>query len=377
MLFSDRLSCNITRRRVLLVSATMMSGFVDAEWIRSGIAAEVDWLGEVTTPPEQLPEDAPQLSPLLVDRNGQPIRTLETWNAEREHVLRTWLDFLGPMPDERPAVKLNVLNEDITDGISRQLVRYETEAGVPVEGYLLRPSNGNTLKLLPGVVALHQTTRHTIDQIAGLAGPTEQQIGWKLARRGFVVFCPRCFLWQNATNFVQAMARFKRQHPNTICMHKMLWDASRGVDVLDSLPEVDPNRIGAVGHSLGAVESLYLAAFDQRVQAAVASEPGIGIQFNNWHDPWFLGPAVRRPDFPLEHHQLLALIAPRPFLLLAGEAGKHASDGKRSWPFIDAATQVYQLYGTPTRIGLYNHHQGHTVPPQAFEKLAQWLEAYL
>ena len=59
----------------------------------------------------------------------------------------------------------------------------------------------------------------------------------------------------------------------------------RGVDLLESLPQVDASRIGAVGHSLGAIESLYLAAFDERVQVAVASEAGLDFSFTNWHDP--------------------------------------------------------------------------------------------
>jgi len=372
-----KIPTDLSRRRWLLASAALATGIIDEALIRSATAAEVDWLADATTAPENLPEDAAQLSPLLIDQDGQPIETLEKWRVAKTHLRRTWIDFLGPMPDERPAVELEILTEDVNGGVSRQLVRYETEVDVPVEGYLLRPSNANASTPLPGVVALHQTTRHTIDQVAGVAGPAEQQIGWKLARRGFVVFCPRCFLWQNATNFVQAMAHFKRRRPHTNCMRKMLWDASRGVDVLNSLPEVDSNRIASAGHSLGAIETLYLAAFDERIRAAVASEPGIGIKFNNWYDPWFLGPAVRDPDFALEHHQLLALIAPRPFLLLAGEGGKHAADGARSWPFIEAASRVYQLYGNTTRIGMYNHGQGHTLPSQAFEKMAEWLEAYV
>ena len=377
MFSSEKPTFSLTRRRWLVASAATMSGIASICWNRLATATDVDWLADVTTPPKQLPEDAPQLSPLLVDREGKPITTLTAWKAEREHIRRRWLDFLGPMPDKRPPVTLEVLEEEQIEGISRQLVRYETESGVPVEGYLLRPANRQKSQQRAGIVALHQTTRHTINQVAGLAGPTEQQIGWKLACRGFVVFCPRCFLWQNATNFVQAMAHFKQRHPGTNCMHKMLWDASRGVDVLASLPEVDSHRIGSAGHSLGAIETLYLSAFDERIRAAVASEPGIGIKFNNWYDPWFLGPAARDPDFSLEHHQLLALIAPRPFLLLCGEAGKHASDGERSWPFLTAAASICPLYGTPPRIGMYNHRQGHTLPPPAFEKMAQWLEAYL
>ena len=377
MHFSDKSSCQLSRRHWLLASAALLERVGHTGHMRSTMAADVPWLKDVTTPPIQSPEDTVKLSPLLLNQDGKTIETLEAWETEREKIHRRWLDFLGPMPAERPTIELQILAEDHREGITRQLVRYETEEDVPVEGYLLKPSDSKTLQPRPGIVALHQTTRHTIDQVAGLAGPAEQQVGWKLARRGLVVFCPRCFLWQNATNFVQAMAHFKRRHPHTNCMHKMLWDASRGVDVLTSLPEVAPNRIGAAGHSLGAIETLYLAAFDERIKASAASEPGIGIHFNNWYDPWFLGPAVRDPDFPLDHHQLLAMIAPRPFLLLSGESGKHASDGDRSWPYLTAAAQVYQLYDQTARIGMHNHHQGHTLPSQAFEKMAQWLEAYL
>ena len=76
------------------------------------------------------------------------------------------------------------------------------------------------------------------------------------------------------------MARFKQRHPETLCMHKMLWDAMRGVDLLESLPQVDASRIGAVGHSLGAIESLYLAAFDERVRVDGRQRSGAGLQFH-------------------------------------------------------------------------------------------------
>jgi hypothetical protein len=160
-------------------------------------------------------------------------------------------------------------------------------------------------------------------------------------------------------------------------MAKMLYDAMRAVDILASLPYVDPGRIGAIGHSLGAKETLYLAAFDPRIKAAVASEGGLGFRSTNWDAPWYLGPAIREEDFSLNHHQLLALIAPRPFLVVAGETGPGAADGDRSWPFIEAALPVWRLYGEPTRLGLLNHHKGHTIPPPVAESMADWLKTYL
>ena len=133
----------------------------------------------------------------------------------------------------------------------------------------------------------------------------------------------------------------------------------------------------AIGHSLGAKEALYLAAFDERIKAAAASEGGIGFRSTNWDASWYLGEAIRDPEFPLNHHQLLGLIAPRPFLILGGETGPGAADGDRSWPLINAALPVWNLYGEPTRLGLLNHHEGHSVSEQSFERMTEWLTVYL
>jgi len=128
-----------------------------------------------------------------------------------------------------------------------------------------------------------------------------------------------------------------------------------------------------VGHSLGAKEVLYQAAFDERIKVSVSSEGGIGTKFSNWDAPWYLGSSVKEPAFTHEHHELLALAAPRPFLLIGGES----ADGDRGWPYIAAALPVYRLYGNPPRLGQYNHRAGHAVPPAALERIEEWFAAYL
>lgn len=332
---------------------------------------DVPWLAEVQTPPDELPADAMPLAPLLVDSEERPIDTLAGWQRRREELRQAWLDFLGPLAVDRPAPQLEVLEEDRRDGCLRQLVRYDSEPGLPVEGYLLRPLDARGP--LPGVVAMHSTVDFTIRQPAGLEGEPEDFFGLKLARRGMVAFCPRCFLWQGEGSYDEHVAAFQRRHPGSLGMAKMLFDAQRGLDVLESLPEVDATRLGAVGHSLGAKEALYLAAFDERVRAAVSSEGGIGTTFSNWDAPWYLGPGIADGRFDREHHELLALVAPRPFLLLGGDS----ADGARSWPFIAAALPVYRLYGEPARLGLFNHRAGHSVPPAAEERTNEWFAAYL
>ena len=43
----------------------------------------------------------------------------------------------------------------------------------------------------------------------------------------------------------------------------------------------------------------------------------------------------------------------------------------------NAVLPVYRFYGEPCRVGLYNHRQGHTIPPLAEQRVYEWLETYL
>lgn len=361
-----------SRREFVQDAGRVMLSLAAPARFSAAAAKDVPWLAEVQRAPIHPPAiSSGHMEELLAAEDKKTITTVKDWEHRRAEIRRRWLEFLGAMP-ERPPVRLTLLSEDRPGACRRQLVRYDSEAGLPVEGYLLRPEplrGGGHAAL----VVLHQTSAENIDEVAGVKGPEAQAIGLKLARQGFVVFCPRCFLWQGVKNYDEAVRSFRSRHPGTLGMHKMLYDAQRGIDVLSSLPEVDRRRIGAAGHSLGAKETLYLAAFDERIRAAVASEGGIGLDFTNWDAPWYLGPAIKHAGFRLNHHQLLALAAPRPFLIIAGES----ADGDRSWPFVESVLPVFRLYREPPRVGLLNHRQGHAIPEEAFNRLSEWLRTYL
>lgn len=333
---------------------------------------EVPWLDEVQTPPKKLPPAAPKLRPLLVDAAGKEITTRAAWERRRSEIRRNWLEFLQP-PPRGPAPSFEVLEEDREAGVRRRKIAYETEPGITVEAYLIEPLDD--AKRRPGVVVLHSTVDYTIRQPAGLEGPPEKAFGLKLARQGVTTLSPRNFLWTaEKKGFGRELAQaYLARRPGSKGMAKMLHDAQVAMDLLAALPGVDSQRLGTVGHSLGAKETLYLAAFDERVKVAVSSEGGVGVTFSNWEAPWYLGEVVRQPSFDREHHELLALAAPRAFLLVGGDS----ADGDPSWPFIEAALPVYRLYGEPAHLGLFNHKQGHAVPPIAEQRIADWLLTYL
>jgi dienelactone hydrolase len=362
-----------SRRGFLATAATGCSLAVSS---RLAVAAEdrhVPWLADAQRPPAKPPESPPSLAPLLVDSKGQRITSLDAWKQRRDTIRRWWQGFLGALDVAReapPAMK--VIEEDRRDGVARQLVQYEVEPGVPVQAYLLKPAKIE--RPCPGAVVLHSTVRHTIRQPSGLEGNPAKAFGLQLARRGYVALCPRCFLWTEdlSISYQEHVRRFHARHPRCKGMARMLFDATTAVDILAALPDVAADRLCAVGHSLGAKEVLYLAAFDERIRAAVSSEGGIGTTFSNWDAPWYLSDEIRRDSFTHEHHELLALAAPRAFLLIGGDS----ADGDRSWPFVDAALPVYRLYGGTPRLGLFNHRQGHSVPPEAERRIYEWLTTY-
>jgi dienelactone hydrolase len=335
---------------------------------------DVPWLAEIQQPPAKLPKAAPELSDLLTDESGRRITTRDAWFKRRDELRDWWLDFLGPLPAERKMPpKLTVVEEDRPEGIIRQLVRYEIEPGLLTEAYLLKPAKQNGKA--PGIAVFHSTVDYSIRQPAGLEGPPEKHFGLRYAKQRCVCFCPRNFLWPTTVRITAAgeAQEFLARAPNSKGMAKMLYDALVAVDILASLPEVDATRLGSVGHSLGAKETLYLAAFDERVKVTVSSEGGVGTKFSNWDAPWYLGPTIKEPTFDHEHHELLALAAPRPFLLVGG----NSADGDRGWPFIAAALPVYELYGKPARLGQLTHGKGHSVPPEAEARIEEWLLTYL
>jgi dienelactone hydrolase len=335
---------------------------------------DVPWLRDVLEPPAEAAGPSRPLEPLLVDAGGRPIATLDGWRRRRTGLLRTWRELLGPLDLERtrpPAVE--IIAEDRVDDVVRQRVRYLVEPDVQTEAFVLRPRGPGRRR--PGAIVFHSTVPESIRQPAGLADVREKHFGLTLARRGFVTFCPRNFLWPETTRMAaeDETRRFRQRHPRATGMAKMLFDGQLALDILAARPDVDRDRIGCIGHSLGAKEALYLAAFDPRITAAVSSEGGIGTKMSNWDADWYLGDAVNQPGFAREHHELLALAAPRPFLLVGGDS----ADGTASWPWLAAALPVYRLYGEPPRLGLLNHKRGHALPADVEPRLLEWLETYV
>lgn len=232
-------------------------------------------------------------------------------------------ELLGRLPEGVP-LELETLESVRCDGYVRHAVVFDTEETMSVPAYLLVPDGATEPG--PAVLAIHGHGPGK-SLVVGLEH-TEAPNGdyaRQLAQRGYVVLAPdlRCFGeradWNPPdhyacdTNLVHAV--MEGWNPLT----QNLWDLARSLDVLESHDLVDPGRLGVVGLSYGATMTLFLAAWDPRVAAAVVSG-----YFSSWAEahkmPWNMCGSQVLPGMlgQLEHLDLAALVAPRPLLIESG-----------------------------------------------------------
>ena len=102
-------------------------------------------------------------------------------------------------------------------------------------------------------IAGHGGTRHTCYESAGYS-----RFAHVLAERGHVTISTR-------------VSQHKVSQKGRTLMGERLWDLMRCVDFLASLEEVDSQRIGCAGNSLGGEMVMWLGAMDRRVKASVSS----------------------------------------------------------------------------------------------------------
>jgi dienelactone hydrolase len=330
------------------------------------------WPELTQKPYEHLPVPDLGLKPLLLAADGQGIESKQSWEKQRQLLRAVWLQRLGKPPTKPKSLSVRVESREIEPDHVRQLVSFASEGDDRIRAYLLLPKDLRDGEQRPAIVVFHPTTKETLREPVGLGKRRDMALALQLVRRGYITLSPECFIMKKDGPRSQAQ-ELARRRPGWTGLGKMTFDASRCVDYLETLPRVDRSRIGCLGHSLGAKEVLYAMAFEPRYQAGVFNEGGIGLRMSNWTDPWYLTEAMKKQIPEMEHHQVMALFAPRPFLVLGGGS----ADGDDSWPFVKEVRAVYELLGAKDRIGLCNHKAGHTFPDEARRLAYRWLDHWL
>lgn len=352
-------------------------------------------------------------------------RSLDSWKKTARPIFR---QHLSHQPAPRP-LAAEVVSREARDGFAIEVVKISATPAYDLTARVLTPAGRRGR--LPAVVALHcHSGRYTWGHEKILSHPgdsptlTEFRLGaygrpWAeaLVRRGYVVIVIDAFYFGArrlrveelvpSRVFSQAREPFAKARAaapespewiaatNGVCSFYehltaktllaagatwpglLVWDDMRTVDYLASRTDVDPERIGCAGLSIGGLRAAHLIAADPRIK--VASVTGWMTEFarqlrNHARHTWmaFIPGLYRSLDLP----DAAALHAPGALLVQ-----QCRRDDLYPLPAMEAAveklTRIYAKAGIPQKFRGTFYDEPHSFKPPMQEEAFAWLDRWL
>ena len=271
---------------------------------------------------------------LLTSHGAVALATPLDHGLRRHQILRQMETAMGRLPKSQTRIPLDIQVEQLEDAGKYLRIKLSYAADDALGGtaaqlkvdrvpaYLLVPHQRS--QPLPAMLCLHQTDfKLGKAHVCAMGGPPNLVYAHELAEAGYVCLAPD---YPGFADYPYDFALSKDRYASGTM--KAIWNNIRSLDLLETLPCVNRDAIGAIGHSLGGHNALFTAAFDQRIRCVITS---CGFNaFTDYYDGDLTGWSSDRympriasefgkspAQMPFDFPEVLAAIAPRPLFVNA------------------------------------------------------------
>ncbi|OGV72340.1 MAG: hypothetical protein A3K19_27695 [Lentisphaerae bacterium RIFOXYB12_FULL_65_16] len=302
----------------------------------------------------------------------QPPVTLAAWKTQREHVLAALHKAAGTVPDAVP-LDVCVHGELRQDGYRIRKLTYQSRPGFRVTANLYLPDGKGPF---PGVLGVHG--HWSQGKIAARVAAR----GHLLAKSGFVALLVDAFgSGERGTKPGEFEYHGGKLGISLLSLGETLLgmqvvDNMRGIDLLQSLDVVNPDRIGVTGASGGGNQTMWVAALDPRVKAAV---PVVSVgTFESYVTNCNCVCEVLPGGLPIaEEWAILGLCAPNALLILNSLLDGPTFVAQEMIRSFNAAREVYRLHGCIDKIAYQAIQLPHGYWPEMQRYMLGWFKLWL
>jgi dienelactone hydrolase len=325
-------------------------------WMKQNLPAVPTWdqwqqqSGELPPDFDALPRRNLLPDPLAF-QDGRPVATAADWPARRAEIRALFERYvIGSLPPKPPIDRVVLLDETRGEGYVTRNVRLEfgpqSKGSVRVQVTIPDGDGPRPVLITPNLA------------------------GWgpALIRRGYI---SAGYAGNDSMDDADALKELYPQY-DFAALPRRAWVAQLVLDYLQTLPQVDMQRIAIFGYSRDGKTVTMAAALDARISALIAGSTGVGgilpwrlagergtgegIETTTRMFPTWLVPRLRffsghEDRLPVDGNLLVALVAPRACLMEYG-LNDEVSNTWGSEQTYGSAIKVYRLLGQPDRLDI-------------------------
>ncbi len=307
-------------------------------------------------------------------RSGdKPPATLDEWSKQRSELHARLTTAFGGFPDKPCDLDVQKFGELKRDGYTVEKLTIQTMPGVRMTANAYVPHKSGKL---PALLMVHGHWK------GAKQDPTVQARCIGAAKLGFFVLCVDAF-GAGERAIGTALGEYHGEMAGALLLPLgrplagiQVYENRRAVDYLLTRPEVDGERIGVTGASGGGNQTMYAAAMDERLKAAV---PVCSV--GNYQA--YLGAACCMCEVVpgalsfTEESGLLAMVAPRALMIVSATRDAPQFSVGAAKVSIAGAMPVFKLFGKEKSLQHAIFESGHDYSKPMREAMYGWMTKHL